>query len=402
MAGSLGRSYGLFVLVRTQSICSIVNNGNSNVIERLAKDSLRQPAVYFVSRSYPPVMGGMELHNERVSEELKRLHPTIVMANRKGKRALIPFAIGVVVKVFRKAKAGDVVLFGDLACAFLVMVFERFRPDLHYIAVSHGTDAVWAPHWYQRTLRRRVLPRLDRIIAVSPATAGAVEKRTDFPDRVVVIPNGTDGVKEIWHETARRKLAERFSRDIENRPIILSVGRLIPRKGVLWFIENVMSRLSVEPVFLIVGDGPERGRIVECARRLDMNDRIVLSGTLRGEMRACAFNAANVFVMPNQPIDNGGLEGFGLTILEALSIGLPVVATSLDGIEYATRSGELASIVHPGDSAGFAYAVSRVLEKEREVLESAQKARNIVYREHAWNVVARQYSRTIDDVVVRE
>ena len=151
--------------------------------------------------------------------------------------------------------------------------------------------------------------------------------------------------------------------------MLLSVGRLVERKGFSWFIQEVMPRLTPEFLYVIIGDGPERKRIQQILETTEQVHRVLLLGQITDEERNLSYQASDIFIMPNIRIE-GDVEGFGIVILEAGSAGLPVIASDIQGISDAVIHGATGCLVAEKDVDGFVRAIndrSTWLEKRSDV-----------------------------------
>jgi glycosyltransferase involved in cell wall biosynthesis len=167
-----------------------------------------------------------------------------------------------------------------------------------------------------------------------------------------------------WSKSeARSLLEETFSMEFDDALVIGTVGRLVPRKGVAWFIEHVLPLLPADTTYLVAGHGDEVGRIRDLA--LASPGSVVLLGQTSDDIKHLVYRACDVFVMPNRKVA-GDMEGFGLVALEAGANGTPVVASSLDGIRDAVLNGETGLLVDPQDPAAFAEAIVNASEWESE------------------------------------
>jgi phosphatidylinositol alpha-1,6-mannosyltransferase len=131
--------------------------------------------------------------------------------------------------------------------------------------------------------------------------------------------------------------------DLKDKKVLITVGRLVKRKGVAWFIQNVMPKLENNYVYLIAGGGPEESNIEQSINYLKAEHRIKMLGKVSDHDLKVLYNTADVFVMPNIKIE-GDMEGFGIVAIEASSAGLPIVSSSIEGIKDAiveNQSGEL-------------------------------------------------------------
>ena len=163
-------------------------------------------------------------------------------------------------------------------------------------------------------------------------------------------------------------------------PLILSVGRLVPKKGFPVLLEAA-SRLAARRVDFrleIVGGGPEHKRLDALVASLGIGDRVVLSGmAVRDEVRA-AYRRASCFVLACQIGEDGDRDGIPNTLAEAMACGLPVVATRLPGIEEVVRDGVTGILVPPQDPAALACALVQILDHPERARAIGAKAREWV------------------------
>ena len=114
------------------------------------------------------------------------------------------------------------------------------------------------------------------------------------------------------------------------------VGRLVERKGIYWFIKNVFPKLDKNYIFLIMGKGQEELKIKELIKSLKLQDRIIMLGRAPDDLKRLLYNASDIFIMPNIPVE-GDMEGFGTVTIEAASCGLPVITSNLEGINNQAK-----------------------------------------------------------------
>jgi rhamnosyl/mannosyltransferase len=153
-------------------------------------------------------------------------------------------------------------------------------------------------------------------------------------ERAVIAPMGID----LPHNSATDR--ERARRDLSLTQFsVLALGRLVPVKGI-----DVLLRASRNRpwTLLIAGDGPERTRWEAEARRLRVDARFF--GEVAGAQKRLLLTAADAFALPSRVLASGRSEGAPVALLEAMSFGLPSVASSVGGVT---------DVLPPGDRAGF-------------------------------------------------
>lgn len=165
------------------------------------------------------------------------------------------------------------------------------------------------------------------------------------------------GVDVAWFAAARaqeRHAARRALALPAQGRVIGFLGRLVPVKGVDVLLEAA-AKLAVPTTLIVGGDGPERARLAEKARGLD----VVFPGVLAGPRLAAFWAAIDVFALPSVDLATGRTEGTPTVVLEALAAGVPLVASDVGGVRAAVRDAAL--LVPPGNATLLAAALSGAL-----------------------------------------
>lgn len=309
-----------------------------------AAGAAARPRILFISRSYPPDVGGIQTHNHDLAAALGQLTEVRVISNGRGRSALPWFLPWAALRALVPAPRYDAVLLGDAVLSSVGWLIKRLRPRTFVVSVVHGLDLTWTLRVYQTFWVRRFLPSLDRFVAVSEETRRVAVGLGLPPDRVLVIPNGV--VAGELPERDLDAMASLLGRPLEGHRLVLSLGRLVRRKGFAWFAEAVMPLLPEDVLYIVAGEGPERERIAEAAARAGVVNRVLLLGRVDDRARETLFGGANVFVQPNVAAP-GDMEGFGIVVLEAGATGLPVVASRLEGLKDAVNDGVNGVLVPP-------------------------------------------------------
>lgn len=185
----------------------------------------------------------------------------------------------------------------------------------------------------------------DAVAAVSGYTKGVlVEHYGADPDRIHVVHNAPTGATEVSSHTS----------PASGPKTVLCLGRLTRQKGLGFLLRAAKVVLTEHPGtrFLIAGEGEERARLIESVAELGLAGRVHFLGSISDEEKTRAYRDADVFVLPSVS------EPFGLTPLEALSEGTPVVLSKSSGVAEVLPS---APAVDPWDYIGMATEISAIL-----------------------------------------
>ncbi len=355
----------------------------------------------FITRKYPPSVGGMEALSYYMTTTVSR-HISVHIIKWGGAQKWVPFFV---IYAFIQAlfvllsKPITLIHIGDPVLAPLGMLL-RFLSRCPVIVNVHGLDVIY-PNWLYQAIIPACLRKLDHVIAISEYTRQACIARGIPTERITIIPVGVD-VKAFNMSLPPEEEAyclEQWSLSPRPEHIMLTVGRLVPRKGVEFFVSQVLPLLRKRRddwVYIVVGDGPDRGRIEAAIQENDLDDNVRILGLISEQARQAAYAIADIFIMPNVPV-SGDAEGFGIVILEARASGLPIVASNLQGIRDSFTAADGGQLVPPKDVEAFVKAVDRLLDVD-ESLEDRIARRQRVAACYDWSEIAKEYMAVFREV----
>lgn len=237
--------------------------------------------------------------------------------------------------------------------------------SLPYVVVAHGAEiAVPGRLPGSREALARVLRGAAGAVAAGSYVAGELRRAARVPMEVEVIPPGVDTDRFCpLDPPARAAARERFGL-APSGALVVSVGRLVPRKGADVLIEAAGRLAAHHPdlTVAIAGDGRDRPRLEQLAARRHAPVRFL--GRVADADLPALYGCADVFAAPNRS-RWGGLEqeGFGIVFLEAAACGVPQVAGNSGGAPEAVEDGETGLVVsHPEDSEAVASALGVLLD----------------------------------------
>jgi len=216
-----------------------------------------------------------------------------------------------------------------------------------FSVTAHAND-IFAPDDFEIGLVQ-IFSAASAIVAVSDFAANYVRRK--FPraaERVHRIYNGIDPAQ---FETSR----------FEQPPLIISVGRLIGKKGFDVLIEACAKLRGMPFRCEIVGDGPLRDELNARIRRVQVQDRVVLTGAKTQREIAERLAAATVFALPCRVEPNGAMDNLPTVIMEAMASSLPVVSTDVGGISEMVSEGRTGFLVQQNDPTATADTMAKLL-----------------------------------------
>lgn len=365
--------------------------------------------VLHVFKSYfPPTHGGIEHHINDVVHGLKDRMECAVLTTSDSRRLVVEDDDGVqVVRApvvgwlssaaiapslarYLRTSGADLVHF-HLPNSPVELAYFASRIDTPCVATFHAEIMRWRPIVAAyRPVEQAFLSRMKRIVVSSEALAGSTPALRNHRDRIDVIPFGVD--PEEWAD--RPDAADRL-RDSIGGPIVLCMGRLVHYKGAEVAVEAMR---NVDATLLVVGDGGRRQAIESLVTRLGLEDKVRMIGEVPNADRAVYYHAADVAVLP--ATSRG--ETFGISAVEAMACGVPVVTTELGtGTSWVNAHGETGIVVPPRNADALAGAIDQLLSdpaRRRAMGEAARRRVSELFtKEQMLDAVADVYRRSFDE-----
>lgn len=259
----------------------------------------------------------------------------------------------------------------------------------------HNTD------YWRREKKYLVYSIIDRLTMTLNTHVVAVSNGVkDFlvrwqrinPDKITTIYNGVD-VEKYTDTTGFEKLRNLFGLrgDI---PTIGVTARLTRQKGLDIFLQAAKYILQNgrQAQFLLVGDGPSRGELEDLAKKLEIEQYIIFTG-FRTDIPAI-LGLLDIFVMSSR------WEGLGLSIIEAMLAGKPVVASNVDGIPEVVLDQETGILIPPGAPKALADAICTLLDSPEKRREMGERGRQRAIRDFSIDRMVRNFEELYDSHTV--
>ncbi len=351
---------------------------------------MERKEILFIARNFPPNVGGMEILNFELYQNLKKKIPLAIYKNKGNIYSLIFLLKGLIKSFFSREK---IIILSDGLLSIYVPMLKIINKIV--IIRIHGLDITYSNPIYQIIIPKLV-NHADLIICNSIVTKYECIKRHINKDKIRIIPPAIDINKYSLNGINRDiELEKILKTKTHNKKVILTVGRLVRRKGIAWFITNVLPELKHDFIFVIVGDGKEKKNIIKKINKVKLENKIFLLGTVSEMTKKILLNCADVFVIPNIKVKND-IEGFGIAAIEAASCGLPVVASNLEGIKDAIKNEENGFLVKPYDVKNYVKLIYKLITSNREGKEFGEKARKFTLENYTWDKITQKYLDVLD------
>lgn len=268
----------------------------------------------------------------------------------------------------------------------LMGVWPRAVRAISLVTTIHGyvNSPKYTRMWLYEALDRLILPRLDAVVVVNTAMANNSVLSRMPAEKVHLIENGISC--DIW------PLSLEIEGEVErnfismHQPLIGGVGRLSPEKGFHTLIEAfaLIRQKYPKAGLLIIGEGGERVRLAEIVRSHDLGDSVLMAGYKSDSL--LYMSKMDCLVMPSLT------EGLPMTLLEALWIGTPIVASAVGGIPYVLRNGRPCGwLISPNDKKAIFASVDEVLSNPDDAKQRIEAGKERISVDYTSRVMGKKY-----------
>ncbi len=373
----------------------------------MAGKSLRSAVI--LTADYPPIEGGISTVAVNVAREMAasgwavtvvapffpdmktfdHTEPVSVVRFRGyvlGPLRVVPMAVA----AWPLIRRADVVLGINVSHGGLIAYVAHCLVRKPYVLFAYGYEFL---KFRQRPLLqstlRAVYARAQTVVAISRFTRDALVAFGVDDSKVSTILPGASPPKPVADDIIERI---RLKYVLEDRRVILAVGRLIPRKGHVTLIRAMPRILERVPnaCLIVVGRGPTMSECSRVACELGVREAIRFPGYVADDEVAALYNICDVFALPTGGDEDEHVEGFGLVFSEAHAQGKPVVAGRAGGVTDAVLDGETGLLVEPGDEQATADAILRILDDPEFAHKLGENGRRRVETELNWAVFTRR------------
>jgi phosphatidylinositol alpha-1,6-mannosyltransferase len=360
---------------------------------------------------YPPIEGGIDTVSLQLSRELAALgHDVTVIApyfpNMESFDAEEPVSIirfrGYHLGWFRFlpmfAKATPLIKNADLVLGIniaygAIMAWLLKRPYLTfaYEFLKFGSGPV-------ASLIKRVYIQSLKTISISGFTTNELERFGIPVSQIQTVLPGAPPAREVPLE---KQAAMRKRLALADGPVLLAVGRLIPRKGHATLIEAMLPILAHHPEtkLVCVGRGPLQESLETLAQQFTVHHAVRFPGYMNDEDLAALYQLCGLFVLPTGSAKHGQVEGFGLVFAEADAYGKPAIAGRSGGTVDAIIDRKTGILIEPDDPQACAQAVIELLDNPKKARAMGEAGKKRVESKLNWTTFTRKMMEAVEDTL---
>ncbi len=281
------------------------------------------------------------------------------------------------VKILKQQQIKNV-WFGAAAPLALMAGKLRSAGASNIVALTHGHEVWWAKIPILKSLLKKIIKDVDHLGYLGDFTKGEIAKISNQPQKFLQIAPGID-TQHFAPKIARGDLIEKYR--LDGRRVIVSVGRLVHRKGQDELVKAMPKILEKFPdaILLFVGEGPIKQMLFNSAKQLGVLPKVVFAGRVSHHDLPDYICLGEIFAMPVRSRFSGlEVEGLGIVYLEASACGLPVIVGNSGGAVDAVLDKKTGLLVDGTKSDQIADAICELLANPERAKQMGAAGRDWV------------------------
>ena len=283
------------------------------------------------------------------------------------------------VKILKQQQIKNV-WFGAAAPLALMAGKLRSAGASNIVALTHGHEVWWAKIPILKSLLKKIIKDVDHLGYLGDFTKGEIAKISNQPQKFLQIAPGID-TEHFAPKSARGDLIEKYR--LDGRRVIVSVGRLVHRKGQDELVKAMPKILEQFPdaILLFVGEGPIKQMLFNSAKQLGVLPKVVFAGRVSHHDLPDYICLGEIFAMPVRSRFSGlEVEGLGIVYLEASACGLPVIVGNSGGAVDAVLDKKTGLLVDGTKSDQIADAICELLANPERAKQMGAAGRDWVIK----------------------
>lgn len=358
--------------------------------------------ILLITIEYPPFYGGVANYYFNVKKYWPKPEEILVLDNNNGelinKKCWFLKWLPSVWKLFKTIKAENInhILVGHIlplgTSAFLAKKFLK----TDYSIFLHGMDLAYAlKSWRKKWLVKKILLNAKKVICVNTHVAKMVNNfLPELQNKIIIINPGIER-PTIYDQQIASDIKNRYV--LENKIVLLTVGRLVKRKGVDKVLESLPEVIKDVPnlKYIIIGRGEEENDYRLRIGNYGLEKFVEILTNINDEEKYAWLDLGDIFIMPAREI-SGDVEGFGIVYLEANIHGKPVIAGDSGGVRDAVIDGFNGLLVNPENINEITSVIVKLAKDENLRKQLGEAGRLRAEKEFNWkNQVEKIYNLTI-------
>ena len=289
-------------------------------------------------------------------------------------------------QIVKKENINLLVCGQPMIIGFIGLVFKKQFKIPYHVWVYGGEILKFKGNKILLGMLRVILNNADKIISNSSFTAQVFRDLNIDVAKIVIVSPAVD-IEQFRPGIDISDLVREY--DLEKKKTIMTVGRLVPRKGndtIIKCLKRVIEKIP-NVVYLIIGEGPNKQNLEVLVKELGLRENVIFAGYVSDEDLPKYYNLCDLYVLPNRETgDFDTIEGFGITFVEAGACGKPVIGGRSGGTSDSILDGVTGVLVEPQDEEMLVNRIIELLVNHELANRLGSQGRERVFEKFRWEV----------------
>lgn len=274
-----------------------------------------------------------------------------------------------------------------IPCGLALVLYKKlFFSDIKIIITAHGSDVYGFNNLFGKLLLSFILRNSDKVSVVSDGLKNTLEKINNTNIPIYTYPMGVDPF--LFNKRRKSTMDIKYKFKINNL-LILYCGVIVEQKGIRYLLEAMVPIVSKYPhiKMLIAGEGDLMEEMIQFTKNNKIDNNIVFFGNVKHSEIHNLYNESDIFILPSM------WEGTPISILEALSSKLAVIASSIPAIDFIDPNEDIIFRVSKKNSRDIEEKLQFIIENynSKKIIRRKVKGRITIVKKFQWKIIAENY-----------
>lgn len=294
-----------------------------------------------------------------------------------------------------KTEGFSQIIVGQILPVGTVALMLNLLFNVPYIVSTHAMDiTILSNSGRKIRLAKLILKHSKRVVTVSDFTKKRIMELGVPEDKIRIISPGTDLLERNTVDN-QRKIESKF--DLHGKRVLLTVGRIVKRKGHMDVLKSLPSVLKSFPNahYVIASDGPYKSELKKFISKNNLDSNVTFVGTISRNDLPSLYRLSEIFIMPTCMLENNDVEGFGIVYLEANAFGKPVIGYNVGGVSDAIVNNKTGILAEPKNPGEIARNIINLLKDTGYAQKLGEQGRARVENEFTWEARAEKFKEIL-------
>lgn len=362
--------------------------------------------IWLIAENWPPRVGGIENYVTGIASHLEegsitvfapsetannRTDESYVVRKRFSWKPLWPAWLPLFFSLQKRARTEkpDLIICGKALVEGRIANLIKKSLGIPYIVCTYGMEiATWSARGRVREQLIEVLQNADAVLYINEKTKQELLNLGVEEGKLFVLYPGID-TKQLSRTKDSHSVLQKYN---IKKPYILSVARLVQRKGIDDLIRAFTALARTNTQLVIAGDGPEKASLQAIVQK-----NTIFVGKVSDEDLHALYANADIFALTPKEFP-GDYEGFGIVYIEAAFFGIPVIGTRTGGVAEAIAEGITGLLAEPGNIPSIQDALHKLLQDPTLAKQYGRAGQERVEKEFTWDIVIDKLNHLLERI----